>query len=230
MLKEIPEYEGIYWISPEGEITSKYRSVPLAGWVEATGYRAVSLWKDGKSSRATVHTLLAKVYLPNPSNLPEVNHIDGNKLNNSLDNLEWVKCVDNIRHAFTNGLTKNAAAIDYTKIPELLNEVMLGSTLRDLARREGVKESSTLRKLLLREAIRQGKEAEFIKGTEHAKETLVSENSHSVIQKTLEGKHLAKFPSINAAARFVGKNPASVFKAIKYNRQCAGYLWEKEDA
>lgn len=230
MLKEIPGYGGIYWISPQGEITSKYRATALIGWVEATGYRAVSLWKDGKSTRATVHTLLAKVYLPNPTNLPEVNHIDGNKLNNSLSNLEWVSGADNIRHAFTNGLTKNAAAIDYAKIPELLNEVIAGGTLRDLAQREGVKESSTLRKLLLREAIRQGKESEFLKGTHQAKKSIVSENSHTVIQKTLDGITLSKFPSINAAARHVGKNPASVFKAIKHSRQCAGYLWEKECA
>jgi len=90
MFVDIAGYVGVYKISPHGEIFSSYRNRFLKGWVEKTGYRAVSLMQNGKPRRCTVHTLLAKAFIPNPNQLPEVNHKDGDKQNNALSNLEWV--------------------------------------------------------------------------------------------------------------------------------------------
>ena len=230
MLIDISGYEGIYQINPQGEIYSCYRKTPLKGWIEKTGYRAVSLWKEGKATRATVHTLLAKQFIPNPNNLPEVNHIDGTKLNNSLNNLEWVSGVQNIRHAFTEGLTVNSACVDYAKIPQLLEEVISGVTLRELADREGIKESSTLRKLLLREAQRLGKEEEFVAGTKKARESIVGSRSHTILQLSPQKTLVNEFASINAAARYLDVNPTSIFKAIKKQKEYKGFYWEKKNA
>lgn len=230
MLTDLPGYVGIYQISPTGDIFSSYRKRMLKGWTGNVGYRAVSLYKNGKSIKHNVHVLLATTFLPNPNNLPEVNHKDGVKLNNDLINLEWISGSDNIRHAFTQGLTVNAACIDYEKVPALLQEVLIGTPLRDICQREGINETSSLRKLLLREAIRTGCEEQFRQGTRIAKRSLVQEQSHRVIQTTLQGVRVQTFASINEAARSVGKNPATIWKAITNHRTCLGFNWEKYHA
>ena len=50
-----------------------------------------------------VHRIIASIFIPNPLNLPEVNHIDNNRTNNSVDNLEWITKKDNLAYAFSNG-------------------------------------------------------------------------------------------------------------------------------
>lgn len=75
---------------------------PIGSW----GYKVVSLTVDGKSKSILVHRLVATAFIPNPENKPQVNHIDGNKLNNRADNLEWVTQKENIQHAFGTGLNR----------------------------------------------------------------------------------------------------------------------------
>ncbi len=72
------------------------------------GYKRVTLCDQGKTKRFLVHRLVAMVYLPNPDNLPQVNHKDGNKCNNSVENLEWVSAKDNNLHSI-NVLNRNTA-------------------------------------------------------------------------------------------------------------------------
>lgn len=66
----------------------------------------VHLSKDGKSKRFYVHRLVAQTFIENPDNLPDVNHINGNPLDNRVENLEWITKADNLRHAFENNLIK----------------------------------------------------------------------------------------------------------------------------
>ncbi|MDP4224837.1 MAG: HNH endonuclease [Bacteroidota bacterium] len=66
-------------------------------------YNCVKLIKDGKRNSFYIHRLVAETYIPNPNNLPEVNHKDGNKDNNHISNLEWTNHKDNINHARENG-------------------------------------------------------------------------------------------------------------------------------
>ena len=63
-----------------------------------TGYVRVSI---GNKSKGLVHRLVAETFIPNPNNKPMVNHIDGNKTNNHISNLEWVTNAENVKHAFT---------------------------------------------------------------------------------------------------------------------------------
>jgi len=76
----------------------------LNGRSKTKKYLGLNLHIDGKQTNVMYHRLIAEAFIPNPNNLPQVNHIDGNLLNNSLDNLEWVSASYNNIHAITNGL------------------------------------------------------------------------------------------------------------------------------
>ena len=67
------------------------------------GYEIIHLSKDGTNKHRPIHRLVAVAFIDNPNNLPEVNHIDGNKENNRVDNLEWVTRSDNMKHAYSIG-------------------------------------------------------------------------------------------------------------------------------
>lgn len=68
------------------------------------GYNRVNLSRDGKKHRLAVHRLVAQAYIPNPENKPTVNHIDGNKTNNNVSNLEWATYKEQTAHAVATGL------------------------------------------------------------------------------------------------------------------------------
>ena len=72
--------------------------------VKNNGYGGVTLCTKGLLINYLVHRLVAKSFLANPTNLPEVNHLDGNKLNNRVENLEWCDHYDNMQHALLHGL------------------------------------------------------------------------------------------------------------------------------
>ena len=71
---------------------------------DAWGYLKICLFHGGKKVQKTVHRLVGEAFIPNTFNKPEINHIDGNKENNNIDNLEWVTRSENEIHAFKNKL------------------------------------------------------------------------------------------------------------------------------
>lgn len=97
-----------YMINQEGKIYSNKTKKELTGTVYNTGYRFVRLTtEDGKKGYA-VHRLVAQTFIPNPKNLPIVNHKDGNKLNNNVNNLEWVTQSENRYHAIKTQISNLA--------------------------------------------------------------------------------------------------------------------------
>lgn len=72
------------------------------------GYLYIGLSKNNKAHNRFIHRLVAQTFIENASNKDQVNHIDGNKLNNHISNLEWISAKDNIKHAFINGLIKRS--------------------------------------------------------------------------------------------------------------------------
>lgn len=79
------------------------------------GYKRVTLSINGKEERWSVHRLVALLFVPNPEQKPQVNHIDGNKENNDASNLEWCTASENNKHAFITGLKKNLVKGKYGK-------------------------------------------------------------------------------------------------------------------
>ena len=96
-MKDIKGYEGLYAITPEGEVWSYKKKMFLVPRANSKGYLRVQLFKDGQKKWYRVHRLVAEAYIPNPDNLPQVDHIDGNKMHNYLNNLQWITNRDNVR-------------------------------------------------------------------------------------------------------------------------------------
>lgn len=97
-LIDIKGYEGLYQVSNLGEIYSILKNKKLIGYVNNKGYRYVQLCKGNKRSGFSVHRLVAEAFIPNPENKPQVNHIDEDKTNNMVSNLEWCTAKENINH------------------------------------------------------------------------------------------------------------------------------------
>jgi hypothetical protein len=112
-----------YMISPKGQVyNSKLKTLMNAS---DEGYERLSLRNENGRFKINVHRLVAKTFIPNPDDLPVVNHIDGNKTNNDVSNLEWVSSQQNSQHAINTGLTKapnEAAVLQYTLNEEFLCE------------------------------------------------------------------------------------------------------------
>jgi hypothetical protein len=156
--KDVIGYEGYYQVSNKGRVRGLTRTVGAANkktkiikgrlkvptMNEYRGYLQIVLSKKGKNKTFKIHRLVAIVFIENVKNLQDVNHKDGDKLNNNVTNLEWVTRKDNIIHAYDNGLQKHgenrvgAKLKDYEarEIYSLANEGLLSQI--DIAKLYGI--------------------------------------------------------------------------------------------
>lgn len=124
--KDVVGYEGIYEVSRSGEVRThknkisfskrfgverKWKQRVLKQKVNKDRSRRVNLWADGKEKTHLVHRLVANAFLPTDPDRVFVNHIDGNRLNNSIENLEWCTSKENNNHAFDTGLIQTGHEI-----------------------------------------------------------------------------------------------------------------------
>ena len=117
--KNIKDLKGYYQISEDGRVRSVDRDIPNH-WgsmshfkgkervpsIDKCGYKMVSLKKQGVMRGMLIHRLVAEAFIPNPENKPCINHINGDKLDNRVENLEWCTHAENIRHSYNTGLKK----------------------------------------------------------------------------------------------------------------------------
>src|SRR5687768_11205255 len=115
--KDVIGYEGSYQVSSIGRVRSLTRKVNakngskmtkegrlLNPGINSKGYRLLTLQINGVWKSVKLHRLVCSHFKPNDKNLPEINHIDGDKLNNHINNLEWCDRRHNMQHASINGL------------------------------------------------------------------------------------------------------------------------------
>lgn len=104
-----------YSVSKNGEVRKDTNNYMMKLQIQQ-GYCHVTLQIDGKPKRFRVHRLVAEAFIPNPENKPYVNHIDGNRQNNKVENLEWVTPAENTQHAISTGLmlpTRERAVVQF---------------------------------------------------------------------------------------------------------------------
>lgn len=102
-IKDFPNY----MISTESRIMNKTTLLMVSMSINKRfKHRAVRLWNNGKTRLLKVYRLKAIAFIPNPENKPQVNHIDGDRMNEDLNNMEWATASENMKHSFLNGLSK----------------------------------------------------------------------------------------------------------------------------
>lgn len=115
-MKDIPGYEGLYAATEDGQIWSYKRRRFLKQNANSKGYLSVNLCKDGNPKTYQVHRLIALTYIPNTDNLPVIDHIDRNKLNNSIENLRWVTVKENNMNTDPEQRFENACKATQTSV------------------------------------------------------------------------------------------------------------------
>ena len=123
--RDIPGYEGLYEVSNLGRVRSLETERILKPSKNTWGYLFVSLYKNGIKKAVRIHRLVALAFIPNPDNLPCINHKDEDKTNNTVDNLEW--CDDKYN---ANYGTRNERIAEKTRKPVLQFD-LLGNFIRE---------------------------------------------------------------------------------------------------
>lgn len=146
-LKEDSRFE----ISQSGIIRNVKTKYIKSQYVSDTGYYMITISKNNKSKPYRVHRLIANNFIENPKKLKEVNHIDGNKLNNDLSNLEWVSHFGNMQHAFSTGLANNTGVkngmtkLNERKVREIKELLKQGISQYKIAKKYNVSRSAILK-------------------------------------------------------------------------------------
>lgn len=160
-MKDIEGFEGRYAVTEDGRIwrysaerINKYgggkytkQGMFLSPNLSNAGYHRVGLYKNGSYAWFSIHRLVAAAFIPNPNNLPCVNHKNLRKTDNGVNNLEWCTYKENTKHAISNG-THDQYKISLLQVVEIAKEIKEKRTsYRKLALRYGVEHHSISRAL-----------------------------------------------------------------------------------
>ena len=126
MFKKIPGYNSRYSINSKGEVFNNERNTFVKPMVSSSGYHYVHLVVNKKKETKYVHRLVGEIFLENPNKYPQIDHKDGNKLNNSVDNLRWVTASQN-RLAYGSKERAEARKRKVIAINQENREIIFGS-------------------------------------------------------------------------------------------------------
>lgn len=167
---DVAGYEGLYKVSNTGKVLGVKRGRLLKGKVDKDGYIEVALSRSSHLKHKRVHRLVCEAFVPNPDNLPMVNHIDHNPANNNVDNLEWIDNYNNQTHGLKFRGIRSVA--DYS--PETISKIIT-------MYKDGATYAEVISSLSLQ--VSQDHLSEFLGGKKHADLGYISEDIRRKVQK-----------------------------------------------
>lgn len=226
-------YEDIetnYSISDAGEVKNDTTNYILKPAIQQ-GYAHVTIYINKKGKRVKIHRLVASAFIPNPENKPYVNHIDGNRSNNQVDNLEWVTPSENTRHAVGTGLflpTREKSVTQFSLNGEKL--AVFPSTM-EAGRATGSSPEKIVICCQRKRKTHNGFQWRYTNETgEKIQPVDAPKTSARPVAQTdpVTGEVLAIYPSITSAAKAVGGSSSAIVNIINKTKQTKthkGYGW-----
>lgn len=233
--KDVEGYEGHYQISSLGRVRNlsklkRYHNTIFIGKVGGWGYRTVELYKGKTKSSFLIHRLVAKAFIPNPYNLPYVNHKDENKLNNCADNLEWCTPKYNVnyggaRRRMSENSGRNRAVVMYDMNGEKLDRFY---NINEAKIAIGAKNHTTISQCCQLKRLSYKQRIWLYEGDEDKLEDIVKKNAESKNFIQVEawngkGEYLGKFVSGNQASKELHVPRAVISKCVNENVYNAKY-------
>lgn len=222
--------ETCYSISDSGEVRKDTTGYILSQSSQQD-YKFVTLLIDGKQKRMRVHRLVAETFIDNPENKPYVNHINGKKDDNNVENLEWATPSENTKHAVQAGLFQNGrkrAVIQYNLNGE---RMMTFESASEAARQTGGSQSKiTMCCKRQRETDNdyQWRYADDIQDVKKVQKKFIT--GKKVAQCDEEGNILNIYPSFKEAARAVNGTSSAISRVCSgTNIRHKGYKWKLVD-
>lgn len=210
--------ETAYSVSTEGEVRKDITNYILSQSVQQ-GYKFVTLLINGKQKRMRVHRAVAETFIDNPENKPYVNHINGNRSDNNVENLEWVTPAENSQHAVETGLWGNGRARPVIQYSLDGIEMATFPSASEAARQTGSSQSKI--------TMCCQRKRESANDYQWRYYDDLDRNVQKIKKRFITGKRVAKcndngeiieiFPSFKEAARNVNGDSATISKI------CSGY-------
>lgn len=223
--------ETLYSISDIGEVRNDARNKLLKQGTEQ-GYKTVGLHINKKIKRFRVHRLVAMVYIDNPENKPYVNHKDGNRSNNCVENLEWVTPQENTKHAVETGLLVSVNKRPVKQYDSLGNFIAQYESIVEAAQATNTSAAKITVCCQKERVTTNGFQWRY--DEDHSEIKQVTPNPQKAIQvaqidpNTLE--IIAIYPTLHAAAKAVNGTQSAithVLKGDKGTKTHKGYIWKK---
>lgn len=220
-----------YYITKDGKCYNNNTGKYLQGQIGINGYISYNLTlPNGNKKRCYAHRLVAIAYIPNKDkNKTQINHIDGNKTNNNIDNLKWVTPQENQEHVIKNELRKFDHIFCFSKDKKLVAEYI---NITEAAKAAGISKSLILQELQKEiKALTGGffwsKERELRKTIEYKNLGMAK----SVYQYDLNGKFIMEYPSTGIAAKAIGASSGSHIGECCRGKikSYKGYVWRYVD-
>ena len=225
--KPIKGYEGLYEVSNMGRVKSLHygKERIMSAPNGSSGYRRVNLSKQTTRKIKRVHRLVAEAFIPNPMNLPVVNHLDGDKHNNCVSNLEWCTNKENTNHAIKTGLMKSRFA---SKPIMAYKGDKLVSTFRSISEctsKLNCKGSGIRGVLLGRNKTHHGFSFKLVNDDDLSEG---NPRDYAIKVVAIKGTKIIKAKSCWELAKQLGASYPSVSRALKTGIKVKGYIIKKE--
>lgn len=228
----VDEIKTQYYITEDGECYNSKRENFLKGQISNSGYLNYNLtFPDGRKKRLYAHRLVAQAYIFNddPKNKKQVNHKDGNKLNNNINNLEWVTAEENSNHAIQTGLKSTKTVYCFDKDLNLVKSYLNA----EVAAKEIGTLSGTLYKELRKEEkiLTLGYYWSYDKEIKKVKKLHNIGKAKAVCQYTMNGEFIAEYDSTGEAGRVLGIIRSHISECCQGKlKSYKGFIWKyKED-